>query len=1694
MDVFKLRESVVDEYRRYVESFIRVQDPEIEGFVRGELQGGFLWPDAVLQLNPAFEQDKTLAELALSGLITKDTARFFGDNIRLYRHQRQAIDVATKNEPFVVTTGTGSGKSLTYLVPIYDWVARNDPGDHSVRAIIVYPMNALINSQLATLQRLQQNTPASMVRFDKFTGQESADIKNQLRDDPPHVLLTNYVMLEYILTRPSERSFLKTAVKDLQFLVMDELHFYRGRQGADVGMLLRRLQQKAGHTPLAIGTSATMASGGNRDERCQAIADVASKLLGVSTKPANIIDEALKRVAKVDVPESKDDVCKAVELPPPQATLGSVTSHPLTAWAEAAFGLARDKEGHLVRRPPVTFSDAVSRLCECSGLDRAKCETALRAVLEVGNSVEVYPGQPVFAFRLHQFVSSGSSIYTSLAAEGQRYLTMDAQYKSDKGEVLYPLAFCRDCGQEFALVALLEDGTSASLVPRTPLGGHEEESEGEVGYFVVDDEEVWADDDEELPENWFVKKNKGWQIKPEYAADRPRLYWATPDGRLSQVERVGAVKGWFQRYPLMLCPRCLAAYDRRGGEIRKLSSLSQIGRSTATTVMVNAAVSGMKEQKVIQEEAKILSFTDNRQDASLQAGHLNDFVQVALLRAGLWKALEKKGTLRSEELGDAIFEAMALTPRDFMRQPVDSGPGYNQSRDAMIDLLQYRCFEDLSRGWRVAQPNLEQTGLLKITYFGLKDLAANDNLWHGLSAIDSATAEKRLEVLNNVLDELRMNLAIDVEALKDARTKQLVERSAQWLCDPWALQKNDYLRTQGIMLLPKASQDAAEKKAGVRQLNFRSSVGRYLRNGNTWGTVQKLSVEEVEILVTGIVDRLAGQMLVKVLDHGKDHGVRLLAAALRWEKGNGKPVPVSPLRSKRGNKRRNLEEAVPNSYFKGLYETSADRLKGMVGHEHTGQIDAEARVERELSFGSGKLPALFCSPTMELGVDIKELCAVHMRNVPPTPANYAQRSGRAGRGGRPALIATFTGQGNTHDQYFFRNRGKMIAGVVEPSRLELKNKELVEAHIHSLWLSIVGLSLQRSMNDILDLKDKPSFGIRPDVRANFSTDTGKIEKATLAAARELIDKEPPLKDAWWYSEGWLESLVKACPGAFDRAFDRWRELYAAARAVIARSREVIDDPNVGSDDRDAASRTEAEALREVKLLLNDTKRFEESDFYPYRYLASEGFIPGYNFPRLPVRAFVTVGDALQSIDRPRFLAITEFGPGNVLYHEGRKYRVDGVVLPVTGLNDRLTKARICEQCGYIHDGAIAQNVDLCEHCATPLTAATQSFPQKLLEQPPVLTRATQRILSDEEERLRSGYRITTHYRFDAGVKVEKCLVRKDHSDLMEIEYAPAAEVWRINQGWRRSDGDGFVIDAKTGRWQRKDIDVDAGDDLSGSKELVSGVRTYVKDNRNVLLVKPLFKPLTREFMTTLQHAIKRGIEFVYQVEDQEISAELIGQSENRRIMLWEAAEGGTGVSEALVRDADAMPRVAAKALELCHFAPDGGDVGDRTCSVACYECLLSYANQNEHRFIDRHIVRDYLLDLATSKTEVLTRERSRDAQYEWLKDKVDPASTFELSFLDYLHKNGHKLPSFAQYQPSSEIYVQADFYYDRGKIPGVCVFVDGPTHDHPEAKEHDNQVRNSLEDRGFRLAIIRYDKTIEEQVKEQGDVFGILSI
>jgi ATP-dependent helicase YprA (DUF1998 family) len=310
MDVFDLRSRLVADYARYTRSFIKIADERIKATVDGALENGALWPEPLLQLNPTFLPGGTVDDLVADGILHPECKNIFridktdadhtGKVLPLYAHQTQAIRKSREGKSYVLTSGTGSGKSLTYIVPIVDHVLRRGTGQ-GIQAIVVYPMNALANSQTEELRKfLEKGYPQGQrpVSFARYTGQEKTHEREAIRNSPPDILLTNYMMLELLLTRRDDRALVRAA-HGLRFLVFDELHTYRGRQGADVAMLIRRCRLAfGGHDFVCVGTSATMASEGTSLDQKREVARVAETLFGTTIGEDQVISESLERATR----------------------------------------------------------------------------------------------------------------------------------------------------------------------------------------------------------------------------------------------------------------------------------------------------------------------------------------------------------------------------------------------------------------------------------------------------------------------------------------------------------------------------------------------------------------------------------------------------------------------------------------------------------------------------------------------------------------------------------------------------------------------------------------------------------------------------------------------------------------------------------------------------------------------------------------------------------------------------------------------------------------------------------------------------------------------------------------------------------------------------------------------------------------------------------------------------------------------------------------------------------------------------------------------------------------------------------------------------------------------------------------------------------------------------------------------------
>ena len=1687
-NVFSFRDQLIEEYSTFSQSFTRIAADDIRQEVERQYAAGRYWPEPLIQINPNYKRKGSVQELSQQGELHPGCAGIFQigkaegnpQPLSLYAHQVEALAKARQQKSYVVTTGTGSGKSLAFFIPIIDRILKAKEKDATphTRAIVIYPMNALANSQLEELDKFLHGFDPTHAPFSvaRYTGQESAEERQAIANSPPDILLTNFMMLELILTRFEEvdRHVVQNS-QGLEFLVLDELHTYRGRQGADVALLVRRLRErlKADHL-ICIGTSATMSSRGNQSDRNQTVASVASKLFGANVTEHDVISETLERIT--DPTKTISDIRSLLSASLSRedftwADYSSFCQDPLAIWVELTLGLELPPEGAYIRAKPITLSDASARLAQDANCSIDLARAGLQKFLIAAHRVETPHGRMAFPFKLHQFISGPGKVLATLEPAGTRHITLDAQRfapgRQDQAIQLYPAHFCRDCGQEYHPV-WRSDQAGVNYDPR------------EIDDITADgDEDVhfgflcpcipgqrYGGGVEDLPESWLDFTKAQTKVKNTYKKFVPFQTQVDPQGLEGHGQDFWFIPGKFR-----FCLNCGEVYEAMGKDINRLSSLSGEGRSSATTILTLSALRQLFAQSPLPEglpdPRKLLGFTDNRQDAALQAGHFNDFVFLLTLRAGLIGALQNQaGLLTEENLADEVFKALgfdrvdAATLAEYLKTPKLMGLARQDAQRTLRFIIGYRLIRDLRRGWRFNNPNLDQLGLLQIGYRGLEDLCADEALFADHPVLNALEPASRQQLCEVVFNEMRRGLCLETRYL-DATDQEKVRNNAyQYLNERWAIAADEQLETARYLVLGKRPEFKGKPRTDLVSGGPRSRLLKQVKTANFWKSTS--FGNQVNTFKERDWTDLIGALFQRAVSYGhiQKHpitsdlpGWRLNASALEW---------------------RLIDDAnQANAFFRQLYLNITGLLRredhpffDFEAQEHTAQVDQGRRQILEQRFrytekdrqdwaaNPGhetpleRLPVMFCSPTMELGVDISALNTVYLRNVPPTPANYAQRSGRAGRSGQQALVITYCAALSPHDQWFFHHANEMVHGIVRPPTLDLANRDLLESHLHAVWLAGAQVQLETSIAAMLDL-DQPDKPLVADLMARISQPDvlTRAEAAAIGVVGQLRDE---LQGSDWFSSEYVRDVIQRAPQAFSDALQRWRALFEATRTQMDMADQIIKSHASTTRERTNAQRRYADAARQYAILLKSSNT-QNTDFYSYRYLASQGFLPGYNFPRLPLMAWIPArggkaggrDDEGSMVSRPRFLALAEFGPRSLIYHQGQMYRVVRAKLNV-GSADHITgnsqlatvSSLVCSQCGYGHNCEGQENalVNRCENCDALLT--DQDWVKELYRIETVETIRTERISINDEDRQRQGFELQTTYRFMPGPdnRIQKQLaeVRQGDEVLASLTYASAARIWRINRGWRRRKNTnelGFYINPITGTWSKQDSNESGEEGAESDDPLLERVPSqrivpFVEDHRNLLILHPT--PVGRhssETMATLQAALKRGIEMTFQIEESELVAEPIPKQDDRKgILFYEASEGGAGVLTRLAHEPQSLAQVATNALKLMHFeAPSSGvwnwehldtlerktPLGARICEAGCYQCLLSYYNQPDHELINRRDADALRLLVALANAQVVRTIATDPSSSSKGGDSLDDRLQ---NWLDALNQQGLRLP------------------------------------------------------------------------------------
>jgi hypothetical protein len=1720
MNVFEVHRSIIDDYARYIRSFIRIDDAEIRHTVETELAQGKLWPEPLLQFNPAFKNAGRVADLAKSGVLHRDVGDIF-TGYSLWQHQIDAIQLGAAGKDFVVTSGTGSGKSLTYIGTILSELLAN-PGSKGVVAVIVYPLNALINSQTDELKRYAGNFKRAKgydfpISYGQYTGQEDEGPRERMRQSPPQILLTNYMMLELLLTRVQERSIRDAIYDNLRYLVFDELHTYRGRQGADVGMLIRRIRSQCKHDVVCIGTSATMVSGGTLEDRRRKVADVASTLFGKPFDPSQVVGETLAPSldASAGHPDKRKLATAIAAGVTPSADLASLRVHPVALWLEARAALD-EASGELLRRKPRPVGALAAQLAEESERPHDECLAALSGVLlwisTVNEAIQKAGSRDtVLPYRLHQFISQTGSVYTTLDRGPDRFITLEPGiYKKDStSKPIFPNVFSRTSGKAFICVSR----SNSRLMPRE-LAEYVEDEETTDGYLIVGDD-VWdpENDLDELPDSWFRFTKAGRVPAKEIAPRLPQRLYYDAEGNCSETTPL-EYEGWFMPAPLLFDPTSGTFFDAKTRESTKLATLGSEGRSTSTTITAFAILARLREAGYALADQKLLSFTDNRQDAALQAGHFNDFVQVVHLRSAIRKALESapSKSLTFADLGQSVFKALDLPFTHFanLERTPELAPVRRKYEETFQRLILYRALADLERSWRIVLPNLEQCGLLDVQYADLGEIASTDSFWADMPVLRDLAHDRRLDFLATILDYFRLEYALSSTNFLDYdRMRQAEKEIREQLRAPWTLDENERLSNPRVLRYDPLDRRSPLASASIGPT---SSLGKYVKKYVKDAGLDNAVVQgdHYKDFILGLCRKLTDADYLQEEEAKADGGTRVPVYRLKidrlvWTLGDGETVKTDVI------KRRSYKGATlpPNTFFRDMYRRDFVTAKRLRAEDHTGQLDKDDRLDREDRFKcdwwldpdtkkqrdeekirTQAISCLFCSPTMELGVDIGGLSVVHLRNAPPNSASYAQRSGRAGRSGQGALVFTYCSGFSAHDRHFFHDQAELVAGAVQPPRLDLFNRELLITHLNALAISEIGLpSLdaegghQASLKTLVDM-EATGMPLAMAVREGLKIPERKFGEIKACFRRAIGDFAADLGEkAPWFNETWIDTTLSRLADHLDESLGRWRKLFQVAKSTRTRDTARIDSGTLvaTSDEYKRLVRQVTQSTRQINLLLNELgpRSSNLSEFYPYRYLASEGFLPGYNFTRLPLRIFIEAGKSSGNfISRPRAIALREFGPLNVIYHGGRKHRVEQLVLQSP--EDALTDAKVSTKVGYFLTGE-QKLLERCPFSGLDLADNANAMTlHDLIEMQESRAIEIDRISCEEEERLSRGFEIDTFFTVENLDRVRQAVARSGEDRLLNLRYLPAARLVYVNRKWRTSSNAGFPLGMVNGFWKPRIPDQPrAGAQQSEPHRLVSLMTSNTADALYIEPVQPL--GLTATGVISLQHALKRAIEAEFQAEPAEIGVVAIGNMAAPNILIYEAAEGSLGILSRFADEPGVLHRVVRRALEICRF--DDPEYKAK----ASYDDLLSYQNQRDHKTLDRFEIKDALEKLLACTVEVQTNSDhdSYDDHYRSLLPFLDPNSTLERTFLDYLHDHGIRLPDSAQKQTPG-VYSQPDFFYR----PDTWVFIDGSVHDKPEVKADDARKRGELRAQGMDVLVYRYDQDLAAFVDARTDVFS----
>ena len=1389
-------EEIREAYLRYLCSSYPFQRADLrQKFYEEVSKPNALVKGPLLESTPPFRTGSSIADLVEEGILHESFESLCSGALPyerpLYLHQEEAVRKSvTENRNLVIATGTGSGKTEAFLIPLFNHLLQeiengtlSTPG---VRALLLYPMNALANDQLSRLRGILEEAPFE-ITFGRYTGETAYDrndavrnfkaqfrgepiienellCRNAMRETPPHILVTNYAMLEYLLLRPEDHIFFENDADTWESLILDEAHTYDGATGIELGMLIRRLKERLQAPSLScMATSATI---GDEENDFPSVAEFASNLFGepfewkreddkrqdVVAATRRSVDEIgatwgngsadlykglheeLQATVKSDTLVKGDDEEpdidasewvagaeeESYERDSEQSLLEKLSAvarpHVSDELIDEALRVAReasdtgseagrflhrllrgDSRLRLLRRDrwcqPLDVREVAGTVFPEMGNDQANralvhlVSVAVRARLEE-NEVPLLPARyHVFAKALE---GTFACLNISAHGDGKAWLTLKRREACPECEGdVQELASCKFCGATY-LVGRREQGDYPSHFQLNQIELRPGEQSASRSYFLLGASTAAMDEDREVT----AGTESSLQEAAEYTlctgcgtlARGVPLQCECEEASTITVNETVVEGGEPPR-------ECISCGKRSS---RAVLYRFLTGQDAPVSVLATSLYQQLPPARETElrdqpgEGRKLLTFADSRQDAAFFAPFMQRTYDQLLHRRLILKTLREhpsgqEGKLRMPDAVSPLVRS-AEEAGVFSRDRSEYQRKKAASKWLMRELV---AWDD--------QQSLEGVGLLRF------DLAFPDGWKPPRPLLESPwnlSAEEARDLVSVLLNSLRRQGAVTFLEGVDPR--------------------DDYFKPRNRSFT--VSEQHSDRKRGI--LSWRPVRGTNRRLNYLERLLEKRAPELRESKCKEIAQRVLSGTWRHLTDergswmshwHSQSQGG--ISYALKNDFWHLRPLEspegyqcsrcgritmhnvsgVCPAISCTGELNPLNEAPRATDHYRTLYQRM-DPLP-LRAEEHTAQLKNERASEIQSEFIDGKVNLLSCSTTFELGVDVGDLQAVLLRNVPPSTANYVQRAGRAGRRTDAAAFALTFAQRRSHDLTHYADPERLVGGDVDPPRVTIANDKIVRRHMQAILLAafLWKEKVSFSENPYVNVED---FFLEPD-DSSALTEKG-ISRFRRFAKGSPEDVKASLREAVPTSHD-LHSLVGLDSWAWLRTDeeDGMLDLLDRIEEEVSGDVQVYNDliaQAVEEDDYQRASAYESvlKTIRGRRLI---------------SFLASRGLLPKYGFPtdvvELQTGHVPTSNSQNIELDRDLRIAIGEYAPGSEVVASGKVWTGGGLrTLP--NKNWPTYKYAVCEECNRFYQDP-SEIPETCESCGEPLR---KGYPRK----------------------------------------------------------------------------------------------------------------------------------------------------------------------------------------------------------------------------------------------------------------------------------------------------------------------------------------------------------------------------------------------